>query len=861
MDEVAHVCNDYWPTARQLWKPAVVVVELGVTDCKYPLYRWISYTCNKSIQLSSCTAPRLGNPSRGRNDLIDVHLSNQELKDVHPAVEGNPSRGRNDLIDVHMSNQELKDVHPAVEANPSLRRNDLIDVHLSNQELKDVHPAVEANPSLGRNDCTDVHLSSEDLKDVHPAVEANPSLGRNDLIDVHLSNEDLKDVHPAVETNDSVCPSPPRDRLAAYSVGAVKRNGGCIFFAQGHCPFGIDYWFSHLGGERSCIGEASTSRLGRCFSNELGLPGISPPPGNDHEPPWNNHERAPVVRISANPSLGRNNLIDVQLSNHDLKDVHPAVEVNPSLGRNSLIDVHLSNQDLKDVCPAVEVNPSLGTNSLIDVLLSNQDLKDVHPAVEFVSAKKYVECICFMCSLAGLSCLHHWLQTNDSVCPSPLRDRLAADSVGAVKRNVGCIFFAQGHCPFGIDCWFSHLGSERSCIGEASTSRSGYCFSNELGLPGISPPPGNDDEPSGNDDEPPGNNPERAAVIRNIVCELENQSLLLDLVKELFGSAVHKCCCKEGKPRAISCWFQPEEQGLPIFNNQFLSWPSPKRSNSPWEDGVTRVDRRWLQLTVEEMNIVGPIRSKQEESIVGLVRDQKGHFICWAYVAVDFVSAMRLINRQDDTFVPLSVRELCFYARPAERFLRTVQKRAHKCHELRVEFAFDYIMSTGVRRQGENEEIFDCVKGGPGEGGDTVRIEDYTFLGGDFKAALKRLQLQPIGASVHVFQEYWSIKKGDIYRGPTSNRTKYCGLHALIIVDAFLIDGELIFWCKSSSGKHFHDGGYVMVAAAIMVMGLHYEDERMRARNQHLVLETDRKKASLHFMNQYTSLATLCIPG
>lgn len=390
---------------------------------------------------------------------------------------------------------------------------------------------------------------------------------------------------------------------------------------------------------------------------------------------------------------------------------------------------------------------------------------------------------------------------------------------------LGAFFFAQGHCPFGIDCWFSHLGSERSCIGEASTSRSGYCFSNELGLPGISPPHGNDDEPPGNDDEPPGNNPERAVVIRNIVCELENQSLLPDLVKELFGSAVYRSCCKEGKPRGISCWFQPEVQGLPIFNNQFLSWRSPKRSNSPWDDGVTRVDRRWVQLTVEEMNIVGPIRSKQEEDIVGLVRDQKDHFICWAYVAVDLVSAMRLINEQDVTFVPLSVRELCFYARPEQRLLRTVQKRAHMCHELRVEFAFDYIMSTGVRRQGENEEIFDCVKESPGEGGGKVRIEDYTFLGEDFKAALKRLQLQPIGASVHVFQEYWSVKKGHIYRGPTSNNTEYCGLHALIIVDAFLIDGELIFWCKSSIGKHFHDGGYIMVAAAIMVMGLHYEDE------------------------------------
>lgn len=44
-------------------------------------------------------------------------------------------------------------------------------------------------------------------------------------------------------------------------------------------------------------------------------------------------------------------------------------------------------------------------------------------------------------------------------------------------------------------------------------------------------------------------------------------------------------------------------------------------------------------------------------------------------------------------------------------------------------------------------------------------------------------------------------------------------------MDAFLINGELIFWCKSSSGKGFHDEGYLMVAASIMVLGLHYEDE------------------------------------
>lgn len=34
MDEAAHVCSDYRPTARQLWKPAVGTLELGIIGCK-----------------------------------------------------------------------------------------------------------------------------------------------------------------------------------------------------------------------------------------------------------------------------------------------------------------------------------------------------------------------------------------------------------------------------------------------------------------------------------------------------------------------------------------------------------------------------------------------------------------------------------------------------------------------------------------------------------------------------------------------------------------------------------------------------------------------------------------------------------
>ncbi|XP_051131833.1 protein QUIRKY [Andrographis paniculata] len=42
MDEGAHVCSDYRPTARQLWKPPIGTIELGIIGCKnlLPMKTW-----------------------------------------------------------------------------------------------------------------------------------------------------------------------------------------------------------------------------------------------------------------------------------------------------------------------------------------------------------------------------------------------------------------------------------------------------------------------------------------------------------------------------------------------------------------------------------------------------------------------------------------------------------------------------------------------------------------------------------------------------------------------------------------------------------------------------------------------------
>ncbi|CAN7057781.1 unnamed protein product [Brassica oleracea var. botrytis] len=479
MDEVAHVCNDYWPTARQLWKPAVVVVELGVSHLLWCLKKGANNDCDMVVETRG-GGKRKDNPTK------------EEVRKVK-------------FVKTVSDNIE-KTATENVESTGTAKTTEIVD---SREKTTDVSTEVTTDVSTEKTTDVSAEKTSEDARESTAEITERSDLGGTRFVDRHFKEGEPRRLEDVKKKLVNMGPHKDRLKMALLAFEAIPK-------------LGIAFREPVVGAGRDC------PRMCKSYFKRNGMTGVS-----------------------------------LSVINKELGNTTVSLPGNPSRGRNDLIDVHLSNEDLKDV----------------------------HPAVE----------------------------TNDSVCPSPPRDRLAAYSVGAVKRNGGCIFFAQGHCPFGIDCWFSHLGSERSCIGEASTSRSGYWFSNELGLPGISPPTGNDDEPPGNDDEPPGNNSERAAVIRNIVCELENQSLLPDLVRELFGSAVYRSCCKEGKPRGISCWFQPEVQNLPIFNNQFLSWRSPKRSNSPWEDGVTRVDRRWVQLTVEEKNIVGPIRSKQEEDIVGLV--------------------------------------------------------------------------------------------------------------------------------------------------------------------------------------------------------------------------------------------------
>ncbi|CAH8290410.1 unnamed protein product [Eruca vesicaria subsp. sativa] len=393
-----------------------------------------------------------------------------------------------------------------------------------------------------------------------------------------------------------------------------------------------------------------------------------------------------------------------------------------------------------------------------------------------------------------------------------------------VTKKAPCKFFAQGYCPFEKDCWFSHhvCGDGNIFSHEAGGSHSEVCcwdtsLSKLFSKPEL--------HSAGGKRRNKKTVESRDETVRRRVRAFPNHALTPAALNNIFGQKLYDVCYKnEAHPLpAISCWFERfrKGDGNTILENQLLRWRSPKRSPN-WSDGVTRVNRQWVALSEEDKKKKGPIRSKEEVNVVGDVRDQGNHELCWAYVCVNLVSALRVIEGLDGGFVTLSVKELCFFASPHLRSLQAAKR--HKCHTHQLTSGLEYIRDHGVTVQrGAGGDSFNCVTDQPkGRNEKKIKIAGFRFMGNDLPQALKSLEKQPIGATLVIFSDYWKIRKGEIYRGPTSDNSRYEGLHGMTIVDAFLLNGELVFWCKSSHGTECHDKGYVLVSAETMVMGHHF---------------------------------------
>ncbi|XAR64849.1 hypothetical protein NMG60_11008722 [Bertholletia excelsa] len=83
MDEAAHVCSDYRPTARQLWKPPVGTIELGIVGCKNLLPM---KTINGKGSTDAYAVAKYGNKwvrTRTISDCLDPKWNEQYTWSVH----------------------------------------------------------------------------------------------------------------------------------------------------------------------------------------------------------------------------------------------------------------------------------------------------------------------------------------------------------------------------------------------------------------------------------------------------------------------------------------------------------------------------------------------------------------------------------------------------------------------------------------------------------------------------------------------------------------------------------------------------------------------------------------------------------
>lgn len=106
--------------------------------------------------------------------------------------------------------------------------------------------------------------------------------------------------------------------------------------------------------------------------------------------------------------------------------------------------------------------------------------------------------------------------------------------------------------------------------------------------------------------------------------------------------------------------------------------------------------------------------------------------LCWAFLIVDLVSAIRVIEHLDYKYTMLSVKELCYFASPKERSLHMGE---HKCHPLSAMDGLEYIKKYGVGIHYGKQE-FDCKNDAPRKkGNEMIRIKGALFLGNNLKKA------------------------------------------------------------------------------------------------------------------------------
>ncbi|CAH8276220.1 unnamed protein product [Arabidopsis lyrata] len=254
------------------------------------------------------------------------------------------------------------------------------------------------------------------------------------------------------------------------------------------------------------------------------------------------------------------------------------------------------------------------------------------------------------------------------------------------------------------------------------------------------------------------------------------------------------------------------------------------QSSNPCCKIICRTIKKGVKFMLWKVNPLEPqpeVLTKDWKNEGGHVRDQNSHSNCWTYAGTDSYSARRLITKEDDKFRTFSSRYLTYYVDKDMRSNEAAEggREGHHCHGFSTARALKFMKYNGVPEEDPRDakEEFNCISDPPERNppnlykiGEDVEIRESNDLRDLYKMLLK----QPVVANVLLFNPEFKNIGERIYDGPKSNRSKYCGLHSVLVIKLDKIEGELVAIVKNSHGKESGKDGYITVSLTRMVFGM-----------------------------------------
>ncbi|WZY74874.1 hypothetical protein YC2023_021258 [Brassica napus] len=224
----------------------------------------------------------------------------------------------------------------------------------------------------------------------------------------------------------------------------------------------------------------------------------------------------------------------------------------------------------------------------------------------------------------------------------------------------------------------------------------------------------------------------------------------------------------------------------------------------------------------------------KDEGRGGPVRNQGDHDNCWTYSATDVYSSHRLRNEEDEAFRVMSARYLTFYVskEERERERRHGDRNTHHCHGFRVIHGLRFIKEHGVPEESPRDAKTDysCIKNPPSRTQKLFHFgADVEFMESDKIEDLQKMLLhQPVSANMILYYpEYDKILTlEEIYEGPTSEKSLYGGIHAVLVLAIIRFLGKLVALVKLSHGTKAGESGYMYVSLSKMIVNVEYSVEK-----------------------------------